>query len=83
MKTFYVQWSSWFDTNKYDTKEISTAIRLGGGKNVRLEKQYGWNNQPEVVVFTWKTPDDFEQIKNNLIKAVGTEWLNIIKKDWK
>ena len=58
MKTFYVQCSSWFDTHKYDTKSIITAIRLGGGKNIRLESQYGWANQPEVVVFTWNTADD-------------------------
>ena len=83
MKTFFVQWSSWFDTHKYDTKSIMTAIRLGGGKNIRLENQWGWSNQPEVVVFQWKTPDDFEQIKHNLTEVVGTEWLILQKKDWK
>lgn len=82
MKVFYVQWSSWFDSHKYNIKEMMTAIRLGGGKNIRLEKQFGWNNQPEVVVFEWKTDDDFEQIKHNLVEAVGTEWLLIHKKTW-
>jgi hypothetical protein len=68
------------DPNPVPIGTEGTIVHIGGGKNIRLEKQFGWDNQSEVVVFTWNTPDDFEQIKNNLIEVVGTEWLLTHKK---
>ncbi len=48
---WYLARTTTFDTIKYDIPKLSKIIKTSGGKNVHTENQYGWNNQPEVIVF--------------------------------
>jgi hypothetical protein len=81
-KTYYIKWSSFFDTNPYDIKLIEKAVKDGGGKKVKKEHAYGWANQPKVVVFD-ADDDILESVLNNVKSAVGTQWIIADEKDWK
>ncbi len=81
MKTFYIQWSSWFDCKKYDANIMSSAVLNAGGINQRLIPQYGWQNQPEVIAFD-SHPEDLDKIETGLKEALGTEWVIIAEVDW-
>lgn len=54
MNRYYLHYSSIFDNpdNKYNLKTFADAIKVGGGKRIRIERQNGWSNQPNVVVFS-------------------------------
>ena len=78
---YYVLYSSYFDTHRYDTRQIANAIRAGGGTNVRTSYAYGWSNQPKVVTFT-ATSSQLKGVQRAVEKAVGTPYIIISKKDW-
>lgn len=83
---YYVKWSSWFDAHDYNINLISSTIKSMGIENVHTENQFGWSNQPEVIVFTPDNESEFmnvNKIKKSLQKALNTEWIIINKKDWK
>ncbi len=81
LNTFYVANSSYFDTNKYDYRLISSIVKKNGGKNLRIEPVFGMNNQPNVVVFD-AHEDVLENLSAQLAKRLGTEWILIREKDW-
>jgi hypothetical protein len=83
-KEYYVQWSSWFDTHKYDTEKISEAIKKAGGKYITLKNQWGWSNMPEVVVFV-ADENILGDIKKSIQEELETQWIIIgdKKQDWK
>ncbi len=78
---YYLQWSSWFDTHKYDTLRTISAIRKGGGSYIRESNQFGWSNQPKVVTFR-ATQKELGIIIYNLEKTLGTNWLLVFEQDW-
>jgi len=79
---YYVKWSSVFDNpkNKYDVNLFMNALKHAGA-DVSVENQYGWSNQPEVVVFTGISVEDAEGVLNALpvFKDLG---VNILDVDW-
>ncbi len=83
----YVPMSSIFDTEvRYDIDKISSA--LIGDEDVtstHTEHDYGWDNQPQVVVVKVET-DNLQRTKERLTKklehALGTQWVRLSKKDW-
>lgn len=81
MSRYYVDRSSWFDTNEYNPMLIKEIVKLHGGKNVRLARKFGWSNLPQVVTFN---ANDYKKSKINeaLQKALDTPWIIISKKDW-
>jgi len=78
-RSLVVSYSSYFDYNKYDTDVISKVVRENGGKDVHLENDRGWSNQPEVVVFK----GDKNRIERALNDAFGTEYIRVSEKDWR
>ena len=81
-RQYYVAWSSWFGTHPYDVSKIKSIVESAGGKNAHAENQFGWSNQPDVVVFNAKE-ENIESIKQALQKGIGTEWIIISEKDWR
>lgn len=81
-ETYYVKWSSWFDTHPYNTKLITQIVESAGGQNVHLENRYGWPNQPQVVVFDVLNGDT-ESIKKAVQRGLKTDWIILLSKDWK
>lgn len=49
--TFYIANSSAFDRIGYDTDRLEEIATNAGADWVDITNQYGWDNQPEVVVF--------------------------------
>ena len=78
-KALYVEWSSWFVSNKYDEEKIMSVLESIGAKNIRLENDRGWSNQPEVVVFN----GDKNKAQDALNEAFDTEWIRVSEKDWR
>jgi hypothetical protein len=81
--TYYVEWSAYFNdpTNKYDIDKIKEAIKKANGERIRTANQFGWSNQPKVVVF--KTDEDnLKNIQKAVQDAIGTEHIIISNKDW-
>lgn len=81
-KEFYVERSAWFDTHLYNVPLIKEAVKYGGGENLHWEKQFGWINQPEVVVFS-ATENQLPEIKEQVQKILDTPWIIIKEKDWR
>ena len=83
MRTYYIQWSSWFNCHKYDADLMSKAVVRAGGENLILTPLYGWdNNMPEVVAFN-AHPENLDKIESGLKEALGTEWVIIKEVDWR
>jgi len=81
--TYYVAWSSWFDSHKYDIEKITKALKSIGATDIHLENEEGSSNQPEVVVFNFKGDGtDYEPTKA-VQKALNTDWIIIRVKDWR
>ncbi len=81
--TYYVAWSSYFDTNKYDVEKITKALEEIGATDIHLENEEGMSNQPEVVVFQYKGDGtDYAPLKA-VQKALDTDFIIIRVKDWK
>ena len=80
-KTYYIKWSSFFDTNPYDIKLIEKAVKDGGGKKVKKEHAYGWANQPKVVVFD-SDKDTLDNVLDSVQNVVGTKSILANEKDW-
>ena len=78
----YVQYSSWFNSHKYDSNKMKAVIKEAGGKNIRLSHAYGWSNQPKVVTFNVTNLKKANEIQSELRKAFGTSYIHIDKKDW-
>ena len=78
-KALYVEYSSYFDYNKYDTDKIISALKGIGAKNIRLENDRGWSNQPEVVVFN----GDKNKAQDALNEAFDTDYIRVSEKDWR
>jgi hypothetical protein len=78
-KALYVEYSSYFDYNKYDTDKIISALKGIGAKNIRLENDRGWFNQPEVVVFN----GDKNKAQDALNEAFDTDYIRVSEKDWR
>lgn len=84
-KEYYVAWSSWFDNHQYDIDLISSIIENLGEVNVHVENQFGWSNQPEVVVFEADKDSYFinpKYFKKALQKALNSNWIEVLEKDW-
>ena len=82
---YYIPWSVFFNTPPYyQTDIIKKCVEDGGGKKVHTEDQYGWSNQPEVVVFT-SSKEKIENIKTQVKKVLGTEhfFIELKEEDWK
>ena len=81
--TYYVAYTSYFDTNNYDVDKITKALTAIGATNIHLENEDGKSNQPEVVVFNY-TGDgtDYDPTKA-VQKAFDTDWIIVRVKDWR
>lgn len=86
MKTFlegkselYVDNSSIFDSHPYDIPKIIKALKGVGAKNIRTDNNFGWSNQPEVVIFSGI---DEETAKNAVEKALRLKWIMIRELNW-
>jgi hypothetical protein len=81
--TYYVAYSSYFDTNKYDVDKITKALESIGAMNIHLENEDGRSNQPEVVVFKYAGDGtDYDPTKA-VQKAFDTDWIIVRVKDWR
>ena len=78
---YYVKNSSYFDSHPYNISKITTAVKRGGGTNVRASNAYGWSNQPKVVTFD-ATQSTLQTVQRSVERAVGTQHIIIHKKDW-
>lgn len=83
--TLYIKYSSVFDSpaNKYDTKLFMKTLKAAGAKKVWTDNAYGWDNQPEVVLFTGMTIRDAESALSSI--PVFKKWGAIIldaSEDW-
>jgi hypothetical protein len=78
---YYVNWSSWFNAHKYDIEKIKEAAKKAGAERVRTGKQFGWSNQPDVVIFN-SEGNNIKNIKNEIQKALDTQWIIISAKNW-
>lgn len=81
MARFSVKHSSWFDTHEYNISAISEAVKSAGGTNVRKKHSHGMRNQPHVVTFNAKSPQQLKEIDFAIQKAVGTIWIIIDPED--
>jgi hypothetical protein len=84
---FFIPWTSIFDNASYYPSDIIFKI-LKTDDNVissHLENQYGWSNQPEVVVFKISS-NNIKETKDRLTaklqNALQTQWVRIDIKDW-
>ena len=52
--TLYIKNSSIFDSpsNKYDIPLFTRTLKAAGAKKVWTDNEFGWDNQPKVVLFT-------------------------------
>ena len=82
MKTYFIYWSSWFDSHNYDSGKMIKAVLKADGKNPILASQYGWDNMPDVVVFE-TNPENLDNIQKELENFLGTEWIIINEVEWK
>lgn len=87
--TYYIPYSSIFDRRdtKYDLELFSDIVKDNGGTNIRTDNQYGWSNQPEVILFdvsdrgvVVRIEDDFEE---RLGKPYEYLLINSALDDWK
>lgn len=78
-KALYVEYSSYFTSNKYDEEKIMSVLKSIGAKNIRLENDRGWFNQPEVVVFN----GDKNKAQDALNEAFDTDYIRVSEKDWR
>lgn len=64
---YYVKWSSHFDNpdNKYDLNLFGNTLKKAGA-HINVENQFGWSNQPEVIVFSGISVEDAEEVLNKL-----------------
>lgn len=81
MDRYYVDNSSWFDSHPYDRRKIKAAVKRGGGKNIRTSNKFGWSNQPSVVTFS-ATPSGSRRVREEVQKALKTQWIIVRQKDW-
>ena len=84
---FYVPYSSIFHEIPYNTNKIIECLKNNPDIiSIHTENQYGWNNQPEVVVVKVMC-EDLNKIKHDLVNklqhCLGTEWVRLSQKDWK
>lgn len=81
--TYYVAYTSYFDTNKYDEDKITKALTSIGATDIHLENEDGQSNQPEVVVFKYAGDGtDYDPTKA-VQKAFDTDWIIVRVKDWR
>ena len=81
--TYYVAYTSYFDTNKYDEDKITKALESIGATDIHLENEDGQSNQPEVVVFKYAGDGtDYDPTKA-VQKAFDTDWIIVRVKDWR
>ena len=76
---FYVKPSEVFDAQPYDAGRIAQALTKAGAHTVHAERQFGWVNQPEVVVFAGL---DEQKAASAIGKALNAEQIVIKKKSW-
>jgi hypothetical protein len=85
-KTSYVKWSSIFDntSNKYDVELFMKALKAAGASKVWDDNQFGWSNQPKVVMFTGLDDKKAEDALDKL--PVFKKWGAVVhdaNDDWK
>jgi hypothetical protein len=81
--TYYVAYSSYFDSNKYDIEKMTKALKSIGATDIHTENDRGWSNQPEVVVFKFAGDGtDYEPTKA-IQKAFDTDYVIVRVKDWR
>jgi len=81
-RTYYVPWTSWFDTNAYDVSKMKESISLFlDSDSIWTENQFGWNNQPEVVCFL-SNGNLVPKIVEKINKEFGTQWIRANEKNW-
>jgi hypothetical protein len=69
--TFYVGNTSIFDTPPYyHSEKIAKIVRKAGGQRVRLANEYGWTNQPQVVVFKAKSEREAKEIGDRVSEEI-------------
>jgi len=80
MKTYYISWSSWFDSHPYDNEKMKSGLK-GVVKNLKDVHLFGWSNQPKVVTFQCAAHklDDVLRLVQEICK---TQWIIINEKDW-
>ncbi len=82
----YVPYTSIFEYITYNIDIISKTLESDEDVvSTHTEPQYGWSNQPEVVVFEVSTNNLKETIERLIIKLEGslqTQWVRIVEKDW-
>jgi hypothetical protein len=85
---YYIPQNSIFDSFPYDMDAITKIVKENGGRSVDKGKQFGWSNQPDVVLFSLESGDAFEsdkrkqKIENALNTFYKSEWISVYKKDW-
>ena len=81
-------YSSIFDEIHYDSRKISqTLLNDENVISVFEDNEYGWSNQPEVVIAKIvceesALPHVLKNITTKLEHAFGTQWIKLTKKDW-
>jgi hypothetical protein len=78
-KALYVEYSSYFTSNKYDEEKIMSVLESIGAKKIHLENDRGWFNQPEVVVFY----GDKNKAQDALNEVFDTDYIRVSEKDWR
>jgi hypothetical protein len=84
---YYIPYSSIFDEIHYDRAKMIDCLKDDEDViSIHPEQQFGWNNQPEVLVVKLRS-EDLEKSKrrltNKLQHCFGTEWMRMSEKDWK
>jgi hypothetical protein len=74
-----VNYSSWFDTNVYDTDTMISALKSIGAEDIYTDNDRGWSNQPRVVVFSGVSK---RKAEDKLNEVFDTQWVSVGIKDW-
>lgn len=84
---YFVVYTTIFESySRNPINEIMNAIKDDEDViSTHTENQFGWKNQPEVVVLKLESTKA-KEIKNKILskiqKALNIEWIHITKKDW-
>jgi regulator of protease activity HflC (stomatin/prohibitin superfamily) len=85
-ETFYIPYTSIFEYIPYDINTLSKAVENDEDVvSVHTEAQYGWTNQPEVVVIEVSSSnikEAKERLTAKLEASLKTQWVRLDKKDW-
>lgn len=85
--SYYIPWNQVFEKDevRYDVTSIIESLKDNDDIiSIHIDNQYGWHNQPEVIILQLKNEDKkiLEKTTNILKHTLRTEWVRISKVDW-